>query len=321
MVVPTVVEQCPACESDAKRVVFTPDELAWKRFADLSSRKYQNSIYCWKNVLDLVVLECRDCGHFWHRTQPDAESLLRMYNASVPLNPGGVALTSTPYIRKSLLALYKLVKKLGKVNPQLLDYGSGSGRWSRTAVECGFRVTAYEPSEKRSAELQDGSFRLVNDLEELGDSKFDVINLEQVLEHTQRPYDTLKTILQFTDRRTILRVTVPKVAGSTHGLWDTFPFDGMAPHILSPYEHLHGFTPKSLTVLLQRCGFSRIDDFELLSTHPNYVVRRLMARVFPAVAQTLALVEFRAPPVGLSAVHRDNAGRNKVGDQETRAQG
>ena len=45
--------------------------------------------------------------------------------------------------------MQKLKLLVGKDKPTLLDYGSGFGRWARAAVEAGFEVIAFEPSNKR----------------------------------------------------------------------------------------------------------------------------------------------------------------------------
>jgi len=141
--------------------------------------------------------------------------------------------------------------------------------------------------------MQHGDDRLtrVTRLEDLDGQVFDVINLEQVLEHTRSPLDTLKSVLAYIHDRSVLRITVPRVDSSSKGMWDRFPFDGKAPHIMSPYEHLHGFTAKSLVVLLGRVGFVRIGHLELLRTHAGYVARQMIGEVLPQLKQTMALVE------------------------------
>lgn len=69
-----------------------------------------------------------------------------------------------------------------------------------------------------------------------------------------------------------------------------FPFDGEHVHILSPFEHLQGVTPRSLRAQLHRVGL--IDDLSLATwlTHPAHLVRGLLGRRLPRLATTAALV-------------------------------
>src|SRR5688572_22233033 len=156
-----------------------------------------------------------------------------------------------------------------KTAPRFLDFGSGFGRWARAAAEIGFDVHAYEPSKVRGNE-ESPPFTLVHDLSELGSRKFDVVNIEQVLEHAADPLATLRAVRVVCIPEAIVRITVPNILRSPEGkhLWEEWPFDGRRPHTMAPFEHLHGFTPHSLECLVERAGFRHASMIRLVTSHP-----------------------------------------------------
>ena len=98
-----------------------------------------------------------------------------------------------------------------------------------SAVEAGFEVIAFEPSETRGAESSEVPFKYVCSLDEIAGQKFDAINLEQVLEHTTDPLETLKLVSLFCDRDSVVRITVPNIfrCHEREKIWDEWPFDGI----------------------------------------------------------------------------------------------
>jgi len=173
-----------------------------------------------------------------------------------------------------------------------LDFGSGLGRWSRAAVLEGFSVTAYEPSLERGSE-KDTPFELVHSIAELKNRKFDAIQLEQVLEHVPDPLITLKMLLKFCKPHTVVRITVPNLLRDQdrENIWVTWPFDGKSPHFLAPFEHLHGFTPRSLDIIINRAGFSNSNLLMEAKGARLNLLRRSMGRIIPKLNSTLRYVK------------------------------
>ncbi len=283
-------DDCPACGAKSSTTAFTPDASAWDRFRLLSQHKYQGYMDTWPESLSLEVRRCGQCGHFWQHTQPDFPTLLGMYQKGVSLREKDPAREPDATMLDSMGALYRLAIHNAGEHPTLLDYGSGRGRWTRAAAKAGFCVYAYEPSASRANEGA-GDFPTVNNLEELGGTRFDVIILEQVLEHTQEPLKVLRGLSPNMKPRTLLRITVPNVMKiQNQGIWEEFPFDGRNMHIMSPYEHLQGFTPTSLQALLQKAGLIPEQTYAAWRTHPLQQVRFLLGCLLPRIATTLALV-------------------------------
>jgi SAM-dependent methyltransferase len=208
-----------------------------------------------------------------------------MYAAARQLHP------EIPIDRFPSALAVREVKKLRSLvhrrKPSFLDYGSGYGRWARAAVNEGFEVYAFEPSQHRGAE-DDAPFVLIHNVNELNGKTFDVVNLEQVLEHVLDPHALLIEIKNVCHAESIIRVSVPNILRCDEGkeIWRDWPFDGHRSHIMAPFEHLHGFTPLSLTKLVARSRYKSIPFTDLLRYYPTSVPRRAIGRFFEQVGQT-----------------------------------
>lgn len=282
-----LVNLCPACGSGCHKRRAGIDEGNRDRFYRFSKLKYGGLLDDWMNELQPEIVACDDCGHHWYLRQPSPEQLSLMYASGRPLLPGTVSREPT----SSMIAeMRRLANLSGKTAPRLLDFGSGFGRWARAAARTGFRVHAYEPSEARGAESVD-EFTLVHDLAEMAGMQFDVINVEQVLEHVPAPIETLKLIRPFFPADAILRVSVPNILRAPEGrqLWADWPYSGERVHIMAPFEHLHGFTPQSLGMTLERAGYGPVELWRLMGRYPGNVMRRIAGSFLPRLGQTLAL--------------------------------
>ncbi len=286
------VDSCPACGKEDAVSVVQLDKLRRQRLIDYDQLKYRGLLSRWIGEIPVQILTCNICGHAWYHHQPEPEQLSLMYASGRTLSATPV-LSSEPTdtMRKEMHRLRRLVGARPSV-PQLLDYGSGRGRWARAALLEGFGVVAYEPSVERGAEANPPPFRLVHSRTDLANKRFDVINLEQVLEHIPDPMSELGEILGYCSSDAVVRIAVPNILRSPEGkaLWDEWPFNGYRPHTMAPFEHLHGFTPRSLSLLLERSGFRFIAAHTLVANYPVTVLRQFVGKWVPRVAQTLALV-------------------------------
>ena len=261
------------------------------RFQLFSDLKYGGLLTGWLPTVLPVVMQCDDCKHCWYREQPEPDQLASMYAAGRPLERTAkpVLEPSAAMVQKMTVLRSMLGRRLGR--PSLLDYGSGSGRWARAAIQAGFEVTAFEPSVERS-HSDDATFALVNDLALLRGQRFSAIQLEQVLEHVPDPLAVLVDLRAYCEPDVLMRVTVPNILRSPEGraIWELWPFDGKTPHTLAPFEHLHGFTPSSLDCLLSRAGYCSADSLLEWRWQPTNRLRGLAGRCFPSMATTLRFV-------------------------------
>jgi hypothetical protein len=257
----TRTDKCPICSSRRFTKIFAGNQLASARFLALSRKKYQGAMDGWVREVSLDVLACDSCHHIWQAEFPDRKDLAAMYGSGTAIHAGKRLTEPSTRMLREMALLKKLVpSRPDGSRPKLLDYGAGFGLWSRAAVMVGFDVVAYEPSMERSLYPdEEVGFRCVNSLEEIAGISFDAINVEQVLEHVLDPQEVMVHIRNFAALGTIVRITVPNASGLLRNpkAMASFPFDGSSPHLLSPYEHLHGFTPRSLSRLLKQAHLVR----------------------------------------------------------------
>lgn len=275
---------CPACSSSGHRTVVELGPERGAQFLNFSKIKYGGLLDDWLLKIPPVIVQCEHCSHCWYKTQPTKEQLETMY-ASARLIGTGTTVTRKPdkKIREELRKIRNLFGAHHR--PSFLDYGSGYGRWSRSAALQGFEVTAFEPVVARGAESEHVDFELVHDLNAIGDRKFDFINLEQVLEHLTCPFDVLRQVGELCHEGTIVRTSVPNVLRSPEKdrIWDSWPFDGVRTHTMAPFEHLHGFTPGSLKTLGERAGYEVAGDLAIWRQYPADQLRHFIGRWFPVL--------------------------------------
>ncbi|HYD74992.1 class I SAM-dependent methyltransferase [Ramlibacter sp.] len=289
------VDACPACGgADFRRRVAIEEDGRRERLRRFSELKYGGLLDEWLEELRPEIVACDDCGHHWYRRQPSAAQLSRMYASGRPLVEAAVSREPTPDM---LVEMQRLARMSGRRAPRLLDFGSGFGRWARAAARAGFRVHAYEPSAARGAETVE-EFTLVHELAAIAGMQFEVVNLEQVLEHVPDPLETLRLVQGHFGPDTLLRVRVPNINRPPEGpgVWRDWPYDGRRVHIMAPFEHLHGFTPASLRALARRAGLAPVPRWRLARNYPVAWLRQAVEPVHPRWGSTFALLTSAGTP-------------------------
>ncbi|WP_340117700.1 class I SAM-dependent methyltransferase [Pelagibius sp. 7325] len=291
------LDTCPACESAETRTVAGPSAEVWRRLLAFSERRYNGFLNVLAESMDLRVLTCDRCTHCWYAEIPDSEMLSGMYAAAVPFgNATQAAVESygraTPSMVDRMARIRAIAARLAVPAEAggglaLLDYGSGTGRWATAAVRAGFTATALEPHAHR-VEQQDEDFEVVTDEGALLGRQFDVLHLEQVLEHVPEPQLLLRRLRPLCRATTLLVVRVPNLAKEAmrSNVWGDWPYDGVRPHIMAPFEHLHGFTPRSLQALIRAAGFRPLRATTVSPYFPRHVLHRFAGRLHPALGQT-----------------------------------
>lgn len=155
-------------------------------------------------------------------------------------------------LRNSALPLLLSFKKIFGNTPTLLDYGAGLGAWAILAKDIGFKVVAYEPYSIRS----DSDVDIITKWRDIEGEKFDVIICNQVMEHLQNPNLILSRLAKVSASGTLMYCAVPNAGKiSNSKLCETWPYDGKKSHVMAPFQHLNGFTQRSLCSLMAKHGF------------------------------------------------------------------
>lgn len=281
------VSRCPCCDANHVRVVASLNAHNRERFDQFDRRRYGGLLGSWLEEVEPVVVRCDRCGHCWYRHQPEPSQLAEMYASAIPLGRSKpVAAAPSGAMVGRMRRFARLVGTVGR-RPRLLDFGSGTGRWSLAAAQAGFDVVAFEPNADRVA-IDDPSIEQIFRWEDLEGRSFEAIQIEQVLEHVPDPHQVLRELRSLCRPGALIRISVPNVARDPDAgrLWETWPFNGQAPHVMAPYEHLHGYCARSLDALIARACLAPLPLHTELTTRPLDLLRRLLGPLLPPFSST-----------------------------------
>jgi SAM-dependent methyltransferase len=210
------------------------------------------------------IAECTGCGLWFVNPQPTPEELRHFYatyddgeqwrNLEEHFNSG---------VRKAIRRL--------KSSGSILDVGCGSGNFLRCMKQGGFSTFGIEPSGSgseyaRTAHGIDVYRGMIEDYPAQNpNQRFDVITLLNVLEHLTRPAETLLQLRRMLASDGVLAIVVPdarfhdlvarfrRLWGVSDPYWIEQP-DSFLSGFKLP-DHLSSFQPRTVILLLQRCGF------------------------------------------------------------------
>ena len=151
-------------------------------------------------------------------------------------------------------------KELGPERRRLLDVGSGPGYFLKHGKERGWSVRGIEPSAQAAAHSRGLGLEIVEEFLTLESAKklglFDVVHMSEVLEHISDPAQMLELARGMLAPGGILCAMVPN---------DYSPFQqtlrtscGFKPWWVAPPHHINYFTPDSVSLLVERCGFELV---------------------------------------------------------------
>ena len=211
-----------------------------------------------------TVVRCVDCGLRYVNPQPSVRELEQIYAV---FDQGDQWRSGEEHFNRGVRKVILRFKR----NGSCLDIGSGSGNFLRSMRELGFSVFGVEPSETgsdyaRSVHKIDTFTGTVETfVSSPGRREFNVITMLNVLEHLKRPAEVLVELHRLLRADGILVVVVPDarfhaVVGQTRrwlGFSDPFWMETERHPLVGfdPPHHLCSFEPRTIRLLLERCGF------------------------------------------------------------------
>ena len=278
---------CCICDGDFGRI-YELDLVKEQKLREYDSFFYGGSLAKIFSKNEYRLRRCLDCGHYQYLWNIDENKLFNMYSAHTKFKlqkKNYLANSKNKNSRKIAITLIEQLKGMSPSNPTLLDYGSGSGLWAGIARDAGFNVTAYEPHQVRTDKkmLAEGNW------EKIENKKFDVIICNQVLEHVNAPKLLVSKLQSVSKSGTLLYCAVPNAGSvSEKKIMAAWPFDGNKTHILVPFQHLNGFTQKSLIICLTSQNFriSLLNNFQLNLRGFRNILALLTRGILPRLSTT-----------------------------------
>jgi SAM-dependent methyltransferase len=197
----------------------------------------------------ICTWKCSQCRLIFKSPQPTYEELSSLYHESydpylIAAGETKMAGTTVPLARQYVRGLSKTMELRGK---RVLDFGAGLGTMSLALKERGAVVVAVEPFAQRECE-KTGVTTFPTLHEVPAGLQFDLIVAIEVIEHLQRPCETLKELRKLLKPAGLLFLTTPNATGLRARVrgprWDAFVHPG----------HLMVFAPRTLERALETAG-------------------------------------------------------------------
>jgi 2-polyprenyl-3-methyl-5-hydroxy-6-metoxy-1,4-benzoquinol methylase len=233
-----------------------------------------------------------------HRVRPDLYR--KLPTEETPYADGDYFTRKNRYVARwdEFYGMFEfLVDKIArfKQGGAFLDVGAGVGTLMYAAGKKGFAVTGVEISpwaslfarEEKGLNVMTGSLEDMNLLTE----SFDVVVLNHVLEHVDRPRNLLSEVKRLLKKDGLLVIGVPNIgslmARIKKSAWAS----------LRPEEHIWHFTPTTLRRLLDDIGFREIyfeakDNYPVQGWGPFKLFRRIVNGIAEASNRSEAMLLF-----------------------------
>jgi SAM-dependent methyltransferase len=215
-------------------------------------------------------VRCGSCGHLQLASMPDVRSLYEEAESGhYEAEEAGQRATA----RATLEAIERHVPARGR----FLDYGCWVGFLASEAASRGWRVVGVEPSRWAAERARARGVEVV----EQPEGPFDAIALGDVIEHLPDPGAELDRLAALLSPAGVIWIATPDAGSRVARLlgrrwWSVIP------------THLHLFTRRSLTRLLERHGF---DVLEMRTSPKTFTVAYYLSRLggyWPPLGRALA---------------------------------
>jgi SAM-dependent methyltransferase len=257
---------CPACRSDRTRTVFSCafDE---EPIAGLIATYYKRDpaiLSAWRYELD----HCLECGCVYQKYCGDEAFLTEVYSSWIGDEIGDpetyglwVEILRAPWQSRDAQELLMTAAFLGRdlAGLKTFDYGMGYGLWPRIAAALGCDSHGFDLSPVCTDYARSKGVKIVS---EPGEGQFDVINLEQVLEHVVEPCDTVVRLGAALKPGGLLKISVPRgddiLKRLEIGDWSAPVSSSRSLNPVLPLEHVNALTEQSLLRLGEAAGLEPV---------------------------------------------------------------
>lgn len=250
-------DSCPICGLSSTSTVFVVPYDA-SEVIDFLDSYYDGRVDIgYISDEDLEIEYCDDCDFFWHKRILDGSGMEALYDEWISPDESRERWNDwrrreEVVIRASHIPTYF---DCPPEELQVLDYGAGWGVFSLVANAYGCNVEVFEFSESRQSWLSQRGLRVHANPDTMETGSYDVIYLNEVLEHVPDPDEVMARISDLLSPDGLCYVSVPNAdcRPTTASVLQKGPFQ--------PPEHINGFTRPALERLA--------DKHDLVEVHPS----------------------------------------------------
>jgi SAM-dependent methyltransferase len=256
--------ECPACRCAGKeiyRASFSSPPIS-TYLKDSYPLKEEKDL-CGLGEKDFILDECESCGLVYQRMIPNDSLMKKLYEEWVdPESSLHSTRSARPIEYFSNLAreMNLLVRHFGTVPSALdfFDFGMGRGDWCRMAKAHGCSVCGHEISQPLIDHARASGIPTLK-WEDIPERLFDVINLDQVLEHVSDPRRIVEYLRGSLKPTGLMRISVPDGEDIRRRLrigdWKAPKGTRNSLNPVAPMEHVNCFSRSSLLRMANLAGF------------------------------------------------------------------
>jgi SAM-dependent methyltransferase len=221
---------CPLCGGAARAFQKVPDWVEGRRIFDLE--------------------RCRACTLTFVHPIPSAAERLGLRGSEEHYY--GLVDAHRAEFEREATRLLERIEEIRRPPGRLLDVGCGRGLLLAEAARRGWQASGVDASPQAAAAVRARGLDVVESdflTAPLGDRRFDVVLLQQVVEHSTEPMALVTRARDLLREEGLLFVGTPNACGLlARALRESFSY-------WIPPEHVFHYGPRSLRLLLERGGF------------------------------------------------------------------
>ncbi len=250
-------DSCPACKSKNSKNILSINKERILRFLNSYYKKDLNQLI---SNYEYILKKCINCNFIYQEFVLDNLSTKYFYENIEKNHPGN--LKKFGYENKNL-KFADIIKKNFFENKtiDILDFGSGYTNYPKKNDS--LRFFTYDIA----SDSPDDNF---TPFDKLIHKKFDLILLNQVLEHVTDPIQIIEDLSNYLKPNGILKIEFPSSNLINYKLFLTSLF-GIKKNIIHevfPIEHINCFSEESMSILFR--NFLKIDyNFKIFSIDQN----------------------------------------------------
>lgn len=230
-----------------------------------NSQVYWKDVTIWEFSGKFTYVKCLNCGLIYLNPRPRPHDIFKFYDSDAYWGEDiNLVKKQAKLVKKPIYEKVVKYKKRGKI----LDIGTGTGSYLDMFDRRKWQIygTDLIPRAARLAKKHFGIDVKVGDFLKIKfrPNTFDVVVLDNVLEHTFTPLETLKKVYKVMKVDALLVVSVPNLESFGAKIF------GKDWSTVQPARHLYHFPLSVLKKELEKIGFKVLDVSYNYSAHNYY---------------------------------------------------